>query len=324
MKIDKVYLAPMEGVADAPMRQVLTAHGGYDECFSEFIRVTDEVLPYKTLLRDVPELEHGAVTTSGVNVRVQFLGDNPKILLQSAKRAVELGARAIDMNFGCPSRFVHHGGAMLLKEPELLHEIVSTLREGLDSSVHLSVKMRAGFASKEEAPVLVKAVAVDGVNEIIIHARTRKDLYREDALDWSIIKNLHELADNIPIVANGDICCYDDAQNCATISDCDRLMVGRAALMLPNIGHVIKKADKIYSSARTLALVLELMTELKKRKTHDKAVMDRSKQFLGFARRNNVILSDFFKIFCRIGDLKNAMLCLESMITALENKGIEN
>ena len=115
LAISKVYLAPMEGVTDPPMRKVLTRHGAYDACTSEFIRVTDEPIPNKTLIRYVPELKQGAVTDSGCPCRVQLLGDVPESLAITAKRAVALGANAIDLNFGCPSRFVHHGGSMLLK-----------------------------------------------------------------------------------------------------------------------------------------------------------------------------------------------------------------
>ena len=71
------------------------------------------------------------VLASGTLVRVQLLGDNPQTIAATAVRAVKLGAKSIDINFGCPSRFVHHGGAMLLKEPDLMHEIVSTVRDAL-------------------------------------------------------------------------------------------------------------------------------------------------------------------------------------------------
>ena len=126
-KLDRIYLAPMEGVADAPMRKVLTHYGAWDACTSEFIRVTTEVLPYKTILRDVPEVKENARTAWGCPCRVQLLGDEPEPVAKTALRAVEVGAQAIDLNFGCPSRFVHHGGSMLLKEPELLHRIVLSL-----------------------------------------------------------------------------------------------------------------------------------------------------------------------------------------------------
>lgn len=141
----KVYLAPLEGLADGPMRKVLCAHGGYDLCFSEFIRVTDIIVSEKTLIREVPEFLNDCKTADGTDIRIQFLGDNPKTMAQSAVLANRLGARSIDINFGCPSRFVHHSGAMLLKEPELMHEIVSEVRQALDPACDLSVKIRLGF-----------------------------------------------------------------------------------------------------------------------------------------------------------------------------------
>ena len=105
----------MEGLADAPLRKILCKHGAYDECFSEFIRVTDIPLSEKTLFRIVPEGANGFKTADGTPVRVQLLGDNAKVLAQSAQLAENKGALGIDMNFGCPSRFVHHAGSMLLR-----------------------------------------------------------------------------------------------------------------------------------------------------------------------------------------------------------------
>ncbi len=318
--IERVYLAPMEGVADAPMRKVLTKHGNYDECFSEFIRVTDIALPYKTLLNDVPELEHGAMTESKTNVRVQLLGDNANALCLSAKRAVSLGARSIDMNFGCPSRFVHHAGSMLLKEVDLLHDITSALRDALDPSVHLSIKVRTGFMDKNEAFDIIKAVAVDGVNEIIIHARTRHDLYREEALDWNLLLNLHDCANGIPLVANGDICSQEDSIKCYNANKCTRQMIGRAALMVPNMGFAIKDGVKGYSTKDVLLVVKEFALELISRQFLEKSVLDRCKQFLGFARRKNIEISDFFKVFCRMQDVKSAIMLIDSMVETLESQ----
>lgn len=315
MQINKVYLAPMEGVADPPLRKILTAHGNYDECFSEFIRVTDTVLPYKTLERDVPELkENDARTASGTLVRVQLLGDNPQAIAATAVRAVKLGAKSIDINFGCPSRFVHHGGAMLLKEPELMHEIVSKVREALPAGIFLSVKVRTGFLSKEEAPEIVAAVAVDGVDEIIMHARTRKDLYAEKALDWSVIGRVKAYARGIPLVANGDVLSYDDGQRCAAEAKTDRLMVGRGALSIPNAGSVLKDGVKPYTTCEVLKVVNEFIDELITRDFMEKSVLDRAKQFLGFARRADQSLVEFFKLFCRENSVDKARKLINDTI----------
>ena len=80
LKDSKVYLAPLEGLADGPMREVLCAHGGYDLCFSEFIRITDLCVSEKTLIREIPEFLNDCKTPDGTDLRVQFLGDNPKTL----------------------------------------------------------------------------------------------------------------------------------------------------------------------------------------------------------------------------------------------------
>ncbi|WP_277297072.1 tRNA-dihydrouridine synthase [Succinatimonas hippei] len=320
MQINKVYLAPMEGVADPPLRKVLTAHGNYDECFSEFIRVTDVVLPYKTLEREVPELkENNARTASGTLVRVQLLGDNPQTIAATAVRAVKLGARSIDINFGCPSRFVHHGGAMLLKEPDLMHEIVLTVRDALLPEIFLSVKVRTGFLSKEEAPEIVSAIAVDGVDEIIMHARTRKDLYSEAALDWSVIGRVREYAHGIPMVANGDILSFEDGQQCSEAAKTDRLMVGRGALSIPNAGAVLKDGAEPYTTSEVLKVVDEFIQELISRRFQEKSVLDRAKQFLGFARRTDKKLVEFFKLFCRENSVDKARKLIETSISQYDN-----
>lgn len=319
--VNKVYLAPMEGVCDPPLRKILCAVGGYDECFSEFIRVTDLVLPAKTLLREVPELAQGCRTDDGTLVRVQLLGDHAQAMAQSACRAVALGAQSIDLNFGCPSRFVHHAGAMLLKEPELLHRITSTVREALPENVFLSVKMRLGFADPSEAVTLVKAVAVPGLNEIILHARTRKELYRKDALHWDKLRELAAYAPGIELVANGDIVDKESAQRCLAVSGYSNLMVGRAALMQPNLGNMIKKDARPFSYLQKLQMLPKLFNELQSRGFAEKSRLDRAKQFLGFVRRADECCAEFFKTFCRVSSENDALILLENELIQAASQG---
>lgn len=314
---EKVYLAPMEGVCDPPLRHMLCAQGGYDECFSEFIRVTDVPLPAKTLLREVPELKEDCCTADGTPVRVQLLGDNAEMMAASAQRAAALGARGIDLNFGCPSRFVHHAGAMLLREPELIRRITATVRETLDQSIFLSVKMRLGFADPAEAPDLVRAAAVPGLNEIIIHARTRKELYRKDSLHWDVIGTLHEAASGIPLVANGDIVDAESAQHCMEQTGCTRLMAGRAALTEPNLGRMLKQGAAPLPLQEKLKLALSLFTLLDQYHFAVKSQLDRVKQFLGFVRRSDAQAAEFFAEFCRVNEIEAAKRQLTEKIEAL-------
>ena len=120
-----ILLAPMEGLLDFVLRDVLTRVGGIDSCVSEFIRITDQLLPERVFTRIVPELMNGGRTFSGVPVRAQLLGSDPNCLAENAARLAALGPAGIDLNFGCPANVVnrHGGGAALLDEPETIFAI---------------------------------------------------------------------------------------------------------------------------------------------------------------------------------------------------------
>jgi len=114
----RLMLAPMEGVIDHVMRELLTSLGGVDRCVTEFVRVTDRLLPPRVFRRLCPELDSGGTTASGVPVYLQLLGGQAAVLADNAARAAELGAPGIDLNFGCPAKTVNcsDGGAILLRE----------------------------------------------------------------------------------------------------------------------------------------------------------------------------------------------------------------
>ncbi len=318
LKDSKVYLAPLEGLADGPMREVLCAHGGYDLCFSEFIRITDIPVAEKTLIREIPEFLNDCKTPDGTDLRVQFLGDNPKTLAASALKAHKLGAKSIDINFGCPSRFVHHSGAMLLKEPELMHSIMCEVREALPSECELSAKVRLGFADKSEASDVIRAVAVDGVKEITVHCRTRKDLYKEEALDWSAMRPLHSLAPNAVLIANGNINSLDDAIKCREITLCNDFMCGRGAFAIPNLGHVIKEGAAPFSVVDILKTDAQVIEVFGKTSRTEKMIMDRAKQFLGYARVHRRELNPFFKVFCKCVTINDGLKLLNNQIKVEE------
>ena len=140
----QLALAPMEGLVDDGLRALLTGIGGIDWCVSEFIRINDSLLPASSFLRLAPELAKGSVTPSGTPMRVQLLGSDPHCVADNAAFAATLGAPVIDLNFGCPAKTVNKskGGAVLLKEPELLHAIVSAVRRALPAQIPVTAKMR--------------------------------------------------------------------------------------------------------------------------------------------------------------------------------------
>ncbi|MDT0581112.1 tRNA dihydrouridine(16) synthase DusC [Brumicola blandensis] len=236
----KIVLAPMEGVVDHLMRDMLTKVGGFDLCITEFVRVVEQLLPPRTFHRLCPELHHGAKTPSGVPVRVQLLGQHPQWLAENAVRAVELGSPGIDLNFGCPAKTVNKskGGAVLLKEPETLYQIIKAVRDAVPAEQAVSAKIRLGFDDKSLALENADAITQAGASLLTIHARTKVDGYKPPAY-WPWIKKIKQTTD-IPIIANGEIWSAQDAALCQEQSGCDDIMLGRGALALPNLANTIK------------------------------------------------------------------------------------
>ena len=103
----RLLLAPMEGLLDARLRAVVTRAAHYDWCVTEFVRVTDSVLPPRSYQRVAPELKTGSRTASGVPVRVQLLGSDPTRLADNADQLARLNPAGIDLNFGCPAPTVN-------------------------------------------------------------------------------------------------------------------------------------------------------------------------------------------------------------------------
>ena len=90
----------MEGVVDFQMRQLLTNIGSFDRCITEFIRITNTLLPARVFQRYCPELNQDSRTSNGTPVFVQLLGGDPLMMAANARRAAELGCAGIDVNFG--------------------------------------------------------------------------------------------------------------------------------------------------------------------------------------------------------------------------------
>lgn len=236
----KLVLAPMEGVVDFKMRQLLTNIGGFDLCVTEFVRVVDACLPDKVFYRYCPELSNNGLTSAGTPVRIQLLGQVAGALAENAVKAISLGSHGIDLNFGCPAKTVNKskGGAVLLKDPEHMYEIIKAVRDAVDSKYQVSAKIRLGFDDDSNSQEIVDAVVSAGASSIAIHARTKRDGYNPPAY-WEKIPPLIKNK-NIAVVANGEIWQVDDAMLCQKRSGCTDLMLGRGALSHPDLAKKIK------------------------------------------------------------------------------------
>ena len=280
-----LLLAPMEGLLDCVLRDVLTRVGGIDRCVSEFIRVSGTLLPDRTFLRIVPELDTGGRTPAGVPVRAQLMGSDPTCLAENAQRLAALGPAGIDLNFGCPAKSVnrHRGGAVLLDEPELIAQIVGAVRRAVPASMPVSAKMRLGYLDVSRTIECAQAIEAGGACEVVVHARTKSDGYKPPAY-WERIPAIRA-AVRIPVIANGEIWTAADALRCREVSHCDSLMIGRGMVADPGLALAIR-GDAGADWASLLPRLLEFWDLVALRTApHHRA--GRLKQWLNFLRRRH-------------------------------------
>jgi len=252
----RIILAPMEGVVDHLMRDMLTRIGGFDLCITEFVRVVDQLLPRRVFTRLCPELLNGGKTPAGTPVRVQLLGQEPEWLAENAARAVALGSPGVDLNFGCPAKTVNKskGGAVLLKETETLYRIMQAVRSAVPAEFPVTAKMRLGFDDTSLALDNARALAEAGASELTVHARTKADGYRPPAY-WPWIAEIRKVI-SIPVIANGEIWQPADAALCREQSGSTDIMLGRGALAQPNLALRIRDGVPLLPWPDVLAMLM--------------------------------------------------------------------
>jgi tRNA-dihydrouridine synthase C len=227
----------MEGVTDAAMRALLSELGGFKFCVAEFLRVSQTVPGQRVFRRHVPELSQGGRTPAGLPVQVQLLGGNPDLLAQAALACIRAGARAVDLNFGCPARTVnrHEGGATLLQYPDRIREIVAAVRAAVPKHLPVSAKLRLGWDNIRAIHGNAERAAEGGADWITVHARTKSQGYRPPAY-WKPLGEVRARLP-IPVVANGEIWTIDDLRRCRDETGCQHFMLGRGALADPTLGR---------------------------------------------------------------------------------------
>ena len=237
----RLLLAPMEGLLDFVLRDVLTRVGGVDRCVSEFIRVSGTVLPDRVFLGYMPELLNGSKTLAGVPVRAQLLGSDPEWMAVNAANLARLNPEGIDLNFGCPAKTVnrHGGGASMLQDPESIAKLVAAVRKAVPAHLPVSAKMRMGFNDKSLMRECALAMVENGASELVVHARTKVEGYRPPAY-WELIPEIKAVV-NVPVVANGEIWTVQDALRCREQSGCDDVMLGRGSVADPGLALALRQ-----------------------------------------------------------------------------------
>jgi len=217
---NRVILAPMSGVTDAPFRRLTEQMGAG--------LVVSEMIACAGLARGEREARIRS-ECEGIAIRVvQLAGCEAVWMAEGARIAEVQGADIIDINMGCPSKQVTNGsaGSALMRDLDhalrLIETIVGAVR------VPITLKMRLGWDHGSiNAPELACRAESAGVQMITVHGRTRCQFYDSNA-DWTAVRAVKN-AVKIPVVVNGDITSFDDATDALAKSGADAVMVGRTA-----------------------------------------------------------------------------------------------
>lgn len=217
---NNLILAPMAGVTDLPFRLLCKEQGAGLIC-TEMVSAKAIYFKNKNTesLMEIDERERP--------VSLQLFGSESDLMAEIAKQIEPRNFDILDINMGCPvPKVVNNGeGSALMKNPKLVHEIVSKVSKAIQKPV--TVKIRKGFTEDSVNAVEIAKILEDaGAAAVAVHGRTREQYYSGQA-DWEIIRKVKE-AVSIPVIGNGDVDSPQKAEALVKETGCDGIMIGRA------------------------------------------------------------------------------------------------
>ncbi len=237
-----VILAPMSGVTDLPYRKLVKKFGAG-------LVVSEMVASRAMIVKSYQSLKKSAIMRDDATTScVQLAGCEPDVIADSAKMNEDIGAKIIDLNFGCPAKKIVGGfaGSALMRDEKLATKILEKTVKAV--KIPVTMKMRTGWDDKSRnAPILAKIAEDCGIKMITVHGRTRCQFYTGRA-DWNFIAKVKEVV-KIPVIVNGDIVCFDSAKEALAKSNADGVMIGRGAYgkpwLISQVGHFLQTGEKI-------------------------------------------------------------------------------
>lgn len=296
-----VFCAPMAGVTDAPFRLVCRKY------FSGAC-VTEMVSAKAVCFCDKKTKTLAAFSKEERPIGIQIFGSEPEIMAKAA--AILYGEFApdfIDINMGCPApKIVNNGeGSALMKDPALAGKIVYAVKNAI-GQVPLTVKMRLGFDKAHiNAPELAKVCESSGADAIFIHGRTREQMYMPSA-EYNVIREIKSKS-HIPVIANGDICCPDDALRVLEYTGCDGVMIGRASLGNP---YVLADAERVLSGLQPLKITPE--QKCRDMKEHMHLLISQKGEYVG-VREARKHIAWYIKGYPGSAELRNRANCARTV-----------
>ncbi len=238
--VPATILAPMAGVTDTVFRRLIRDQGGCGLIMTEFTSSHGVVASVRSKKVSKTEKRYLCFEPEEHPISSQLFGSDPKVMADAARHCEDLGFDFVDINFGCPVKKVVrcNGGSGCLRDLPLVVDILKAVKSAI--KIPLTMKFRAGWNDHELVHVQMGKIAEDlGLAAIALHPRTREQGYAGKA-DWTRIAEL-KAAVKIPVIGNGDIITPEDAVRMIEQTNCDAVMVGRAASYNPWIFRQISE-----------------------------------------------------------------------------------